>query len=85
MECANPGWNLYLALYDEPYHNEMDARKTKVSGRAVLAHIRNIVIERYLKPGVHEYVHRGGMAAVPSSIRTPSICPYIWIYSRRII
>lgn len=56
MECANPGWNLYLALYDEPYHNEMDARKTKASGRGVLAHIRNIVIEHYLQPTLHEYV-----------------------------
>ena len=56
MECANPGWNLYLALYDEPYHNEMDAQKTKMSGRGVLAHIRNIVIERYLQPAAHEYV-----------------------------
>jgi hypothetical protein len=34
----------------------MDARKTKVSGRGVLAHIRNIVIERFLVPGLHEYV-----------------------------
>lgn len=56
MECANPGWNLYLALYDKPYHNDMDARKTRVSGRGVLAHIRNIVIEEYLQPSVHEYV-----------------------------
>ena len=56
MECANPGFNLHLALYDEPYHNEMDARKTKVSGRGVLAHIRNIVIERFLDPALHELV-----------------------------
>jgi hypothetical protein len=21
MECANPGFNLHLALFDEPYHN----------------------------------------------------------------
>ena len=37
------------------YHNDMDARKTKISGRGVLAHIRNIVIERYLQPKTHEY------------------------------
>eukprot|EP01048_Picozoa_sp_COSAG05_P005814 COSAG05_NODE_355_length_10856_cov_7.197174_7_plen_332_part_00 len=33
MECANPGFNLELGLYDEPFDNEMDARKTQHSGR----------------------------------------------------
>ena len=56
MECANPGWNLHLALFDEPFSNEMDARRTKKSGRGVLAHIRNIVIRRFLDPTIHEYV-----------------------------
>ena len=50
LECANPGFKLELGLYDEPYRNEMDARKSKRSGRSVLAHIRNAVIKRALKP-----------------------------------
>ena len=37
LECANDGFNLHLGLYDKPYQNDMDARKTKKSGRGVLA------------------------------------------------
>jgi hypothetical protein len=87
MECANPGFNLELALYDEPYNNNMDAcalsslaiggifcqrvhrahawlrltahrrrrRKTKQSGRGVLATIRNVLLARYLRPH-HDWV-----------------------------
>ena len=40
MECASEGFNLHLALYDEPFNNSMDAKKTKISGRTVLATIR---------------------------------------------
>ena len=29
MECASEGFNLHLALYDEPFDNSMDAKKTK--------------------------------------------------------
>jgi hypothetical protein len=33
MECANPGFNLRLALYDKPYTNDMNAAHTKKSVR----------------------------------------------------
>ena len=44
MECANEGFNLHLGLYDKPFNNSMDAQKTKLSGRTILATIRNVVI-----------------------------------------
>jgi hypothetical protein len=55
LECANPGFNLELGLYDKPYEHDMDARKTQHSGRGILAVIRNIVIDQFLKPH-HELV-----------------------------
>lgn len=55
MECANPGFNLHLALYDKPFNNSMNAKKTKLSGRTILATIRNIVIAEYLE-SFHDYV-----------------------------
>ena len=55
LECANEGFNLHLGLYDKPYQNDMDARKTKKSGRGVLATLRNALLQEYLRPE-HEYV-----------------------------
>ena len=55
MECANPGFNLRLALYDKPYVNNMNADKTKKSGRGVLATLRNALLAEYLEPA-HELV-----------------------------
>ena len=55
LECANDGFNLHLGLYDKPYQNDMDARKTKKSGRGVLATLRNALLQEYLRPE-HEYV-----------------------------
>ena len=55
MECANPGFNLRLALYDKPYVNDMNAAKTKKSGRGVLATLRNALLAEYLQPA-HELV-----------------------------
>lgn len=55
MECANPGFNLRLGLYDKPYSNDMDAAKTKKSGRGVLATLRNALLDDYLAPA-HELV-----------------------------
>ena len=56
LECANKGFNLHFALYDEPFQNNMDARKTRKTGRAVLATIRNRLVQKYLEPAVHEYI-----------------------------
>lgn len=55
MECANPGFNLRLGLYDKPYVNDMNAAKTKKSGRGVLATLRNALLAEYLSPA-HELV-----------------------------
>ena len=55
MECANPGFNLRLGLYDKSYTNDMNAAKTKKSGRGVLATLRNALLAEYLKPE-HELV-----------------------------
>eukprot|EP01043_Picozoa_sp_COSAG02_P024397 COSAG02_NODE_1331_length_13215_cov_3.173058_6_plen_552_part_00 len=55
MECANPGFNLRLGLYDKPYVNDMNAAKTKKSGRGVLATLRNALLAEYLNPA-HELV-----------------------------
>lgn len=55
MECANPGFNLRLGLYDKPYTNDMNAAKTKKSGRGVLATLRNALLDEYLAPA-HELV-----------------------------
>ena len=55
MECANHGFNLHLALYDKPFNNSMNAKQTKLTGRTILATIRNIVIHDYLE-SYHDYV-----------------------------
>ena len=56
LECSNKGFNLYFALYDEPFANEMDARRTHTTGRAVRATIRNRLISPYLDPTIHQQV-----------------------------
>lgn len=55
MECANPGFNLRLGLYDKTYTNDMNAAKTKKSGRGVLATLRNALLTEFLTPE-HELV-----------------------------
>jgi hypothetical protein len=68
MECSNTGFELKLALYDKPFNNSMDAKKTKVSGRTVLAMIRNILVHDYLKPE-HEFILWMDAGASPAPAR----------------
>eukprot|EP01051_Picozoa_sp_SAG22_P015593 SAG22_NODE_2060_length_3063_cov_1.479757_1_plen_487_part_00 len=46
MECANPGFNLRLGLYDKPFANDMDGRRTHKSGRGECARDRESERER---------------------------------------
>ena len=50
IECSNERFLLELGLYDKPFANDMNAQKSQVSGRGILAHIRNIVINQFLRP-----------------------------------